>query len=287
MSKFEKLSERIWFMHAEHESDRPILAYIKGEKRSLLIDAGTSSTHAKMFQSHLNQLGLEMPDYLVFTHCHWDHTFASSSWKSMFIAHDKTSQAISKMMECNLADPSIKDLIRIGFANEDTIEHMSKEYGEKRVIQLVQPNLTFSEKISIDLGGLTCEVTHVGGDHAEDSCLIYIKEEKTLFIGDALGPAIYDGPRYYRAEGFLDLVDKVFAYDAETFIESHDRPLNKQEYKDDLADWILLAQLVRTYGEHQQKVLKEFRRHLKMEELTTYWQKAVDWFLEGEKRNEK
>lgn len=284
MNKFERLSERIWFMHADHESDRPILAYIKGEERSLLIDAGNSSVHAELFQSYLNQHGLEMPDYLVYTHCHWDHTFASSSWKSLMIAHEKTALAISKIKDCNLTDPSLQDLIGIGLANKDTIDHMYKEYGENRDIQLAQPNLTFCQNLSIDLGGLTCEVTHVGGDHADDSCLIYIKEEKTLFIGDALGPAIYEGPRFYRAEQFLEMIDKVFAYDAEIFIESHDRPLNKREYQEELADWIILAQLVKTHGDNLRIINEKIKLHLKVEDLSTYWQKAIDWFIEGERR---
>jgi glyoxylase-like metal-dependent hydrolase (beta-lactamase superfamily II) len=44
--------------------------------------------------------------------------------------------------------------------------------------------MTFEDEVQIDLGGITCIIKHVGGDHADDSVVIYIKEEKILFLGD-------------------------------------------------------------------------------------------------------
>ena len=44
-----KLTNRIYFLEHEPEVDRPMLAYIKGDKLSLAIDAGYSSSHVQDF----------------------------------------------------------------------------------------------------------------------------------------------------------------------------------------------------------------------------------------------
>ena len=36
--------------------------------------------------------------------------------------------------------------------------------------------------MELDLGEVTCVLKHVGGDHAHDSVVMYIKEEKILFL---------------------------------------------------------------------------------------------------------
>lgn len=40
--KFQELSPHILIMHAEHDTDRPILAAVSGSRRTLLMDAGNS-----------------------------------------------------------------------------------------------------------------------------------------------------------------------------------------------------------------------------------------------------
>ncbi len=56
---------------------------------------------------------------------------------------------------------------------------------------MVLPDVTFDQRIEIDLGEVTCVVQHVGGDHAADSVIVYVKEEKILFLGDCIFPKIY------------------------------------------------------------------------------------------------
>ena len=44
-----KLTNRIYFLEHDPEVDRPVLAYIKGDKFSLAIDAGYSASHVQDF----------------------------------------------------------------------------------------------------------------------------------------------------------------------------------------------------------------------------------------------
>ncbi len=60
---------------------------------------------------------------------------------------------------------------------------LKKEFEEKaRNIKIILPTLTFQDQIELDLGGVTCVLKHVGGDHAHDSVVIYVKEEKDIIF---------------------------------------------------------------------------------------------------------
>lgn len=48
-----KISDRMYYLPAEEETDRPVLGYIKGDKYSLAIDAGNSSKHVEKFASSI------------------------------------------------------------------------------------------------------------------------------------------------------------------------------------------------------------------------------------------
>ena len=44
-----KLTNRIYFLEHDPEADRPMLAYLKGDKLSLAVDAGYSAAHVQDF----------------------------------------------------------------------------------------------------------------------------------------------------------------------------------------------------------------------------------------------
>lgn len=47
--ELKKLTKNIYYLPHEPEVDRPMLAYVKGEKYSLAVDAGYSFCHVKDF----------------------------------------------------------------------------------------------------------------------------------------------------------------------------------------------------------------------------------------------
>ncbi len=70
-----KLTNKIYYFPHEVETDRPMIAYIKGKKYSLAIDAGYSEKHIDDFYNSLEKVSLKKPDFTVITHWHYDHTF--------------------------------------------------------------------------------------------------------------------------------------------------------------------------------------------------------------------
>lgn len=284
MSKLKRLGKHIWIRHAERETDRPILAAIAGSRRTLLMDAGNSPAHAARFREELAGQGVKQPDLLVLTHWHWDHSFGMSSWNIPSIAHAESGHALQKLIGLDWTDETLDSLVRENVISESTVAHIKLEYGDNRRIQVVEPDVLFEDRLTIDLGGVTVEIQHAGGDHSEDCCFVYVREDKTLFLGDAFGPAVYGGPRHYTCSGFLRLVELAFKYDADMYVESHDKPVGKEAFHQDIRDWVYLARLIERYGGNRDKVVREMTAYMNVPRLSGDLEKGVDLFLAGEER---
>ncbi|WP_379156811.1 MBL fold metallo-hydrolase [Paenibacillus sp. sgz5001063] len=281
--KFQQLSQHILIMHAEHETDRPILAAITGERRTLLMDAGNSPAHAGLFRQELDKRGMRQPDLIVLTHWHWDHSFGISAWKVPVIAHEGTAEALGSLGGRNWSDDDLEELVQAGTLSEESAGHIRLEYRDNRDITVVKPDIVFTDNISLDLGGVTCDLSHVGGDHSADSCILHVKEDNVLFLGDALGPSVYGGPRQYSSTGFLNLLGLVYGYNARWVVESHGVPMSADEFHADLVPWERLARIVDVFGHNRERVVQELRDYLKLEELPADLLQGVEYFMAGSK----
>ena len=281
--KFQQLSEHVFIMHAEHETDRPILAAIMGGRRTLLMDAGNSPAHAELFREELSRRGYRQPDILALTHWHWDHTFGMSGWNLPTVAHQETANALVSLKGLDWTEVGLEQLMASETISENTAADIRKEYGSDRDITVLEPDILFKDKITIDLGGVTCELVHVGGDHAEDSCFLYVKEERILFLGDALGPSVYGGPRKYSSTGFLRLLGLAYGYEADWYVESHGIPMNEEEFRADLASWERMARIVDVFGQDRERVVLEMKGYLKVDELPKDLVQGLEYFMAGMK----
>jgi glyoxylase-like metal-dependent hydrolase (beta-lactamase superfamily II) len=87
------------------------------------------------------------------------------------------------------------------------------------------------DKIAIDLGGIACHAVHVGGDHASDSTIFYIPDEKIMFLGDALYQRLYAPKPHYTAMKVFSLVASLLAYDVNWYLWGHDpTPMSRMEF---------------------------------------------------------
>lgn len=281
--RFQQLSPHILIMHAEHETDRPVLAAITGERRTLLMDAGNSPGHAELFRQELAKRGIKPPELLVLTHWHWDHSFGLSAWQAPVIAHEGTAEALAGLSGRSWSDEDLAELVLTGILSEESVQHIQLEYGESREITVMKPDIVFSSNIAIDLGGVMCELSHVGGDHSADSCFLYIREDNVLFLGDALGPTIYGGPRRYSSTGFLKLLGLAYGYNAQWYVESHGVPMSLAEFRADLAPWERLARIVDVFGHNRERVVLELKDYLQLEELPADLLQGVEYFMAGSK----
>ena len=137
------------------------------------------------------------------------------------------------------------------------------------------------QQLDIDLGGIQCQLHHVGGDHASDSTIVYIPEEKIMFVSDAMYQDLYHGPWNYTMQKLLPLLDKLLAFDvAHYLLGHHEEPLSRAEMLDYANLLKTIGQKVATVGDDRARVLAEleaeFGRPLDEADLET-----ADFFLAG------
>lgn len=230
MQTLKKLSDRLFYLPPYQKTDRPILAAIVGDKQTLLIDAGNSSNHAKYFKEQLASYHLT-GDILALTHWHWDHVFGLREMDVPSVANSMTYNKVKELQKLSWEDKELDGRVEAGIEIPFCADAIKLELGSMREVIIPDPTIIFDKQIKLNIGGVTCIIEHVGGDHSPDSNLIYIAEEKTLFLGDCLYANMYAEKWHYTIEKMYKLLEKIEGYDVEIFFLSHHpAPLTKDEF---------------------------------------------------------
>ena len=142
------------------------------------------------------------------------------------------------------------------------------------------PEITFDNRLEIDLGGVTCIVQYVGGDHAPDSVIVYIKEEKILFLADCIYPNMYAPKENYTIKETLRLLEVLESFDAVTYIPSHQHPISKEEFQQEVNMLRTIANYTDVFGGNKQKIIEEYEKRVKRD-LTENERVTIEDFVNG------
>ncbi|ATP95979.1 MBL fold metallo-hydrolase [Bacillus altitudinis] len=281
MHTIKKIGKTFSYITPVSLTDRPILGMVVGNNKTLMIDAGNSEDHANYFIQKTLKQENATADLVVLTHWHWDHIFGLPALPdTVSIASAQTRKEMEELVPFSWSDEAIDERVREGTEIEFCAKAIKEEYKNHREIQVVLPDVTFDRRMEIDLGGVTCVVQHVGGDHAADSVIVYVKEEKILFLGDCIYPKMYAEKVHYTVKEILRLLDELDAFDAETYIPSHQRPWTKEEFRQETDKLRMMAKYTDLYGGDQERIKSEYQTHvnreLKEDELET-----IDYFVNG------
>lgn len=214
-------SERLAYLAHDPVCDRPMLAYLKGDTHTLAIDAGYSAAHVADFYTALSDAGLEKPNFTVLTHWHYDHTFGLFATKGTSIAHENTAAILMKQQKL-AADSSYINALK------QADPRFAIEYEGLDELTITLPALTYSDRLSLDLGNLTAHIFHATAPHSEDTTCIYVPEEGVLFLGDATSEDFFnDG--YMDSDKLQSLIRTIEVTPCTHCILSHCEPLSKED----------------------------------------------------------
>ncbi|MEK4384643.1 MBL fold metallo-hydrolase [Solibacillus sp. FSL W7-1464] len=264
MHSIHKLGESFWYITPVSLTDRPILGMVAGSKKTLMIDAGNSEEHVNYFLNELNNRGISTPDLVVLTHWHWDHIFGLSALSdTVSIASKETKEEMEKLIPFSWSDEAIDARVKEGVEIEFCAKAIKEEYKNHRNIIITLPDITLENRAEIDLGGVTCIVQHVGGDHAADSVIVYIKEEKILFLGDCIYPRMYAEKVHYTISETLRVLDLLETFDAETYIPSHQQPMAKEDFALEVAMLRTIAKYTEECNGEHPEIVKKYEDYVK------------------------
>ena len=275
-----RIAPHVWWLSPDPTTDRPILGVVIGAHGTLLIDAGNSSAHAHTLLGALARHGLPPPTFLMLTHWHWDHVFGAATFDIPTFAHRETRRIVSAMAHLDWSDAALDRRVAEGTEIAFCRDMIKAELPDRSDLIIRPPEIAFSAQVELDLGGVTCQIVHVGGDHAPDASVAYIPEEKVMFLGDCLGPDIYHGPARYTPMGLFPLLDRLLGYDVEHYFQGHDSPLSKAQLADEANLLKTIGHAVEDQGQDREAILAMLPRVLGMA-ITDEHREIVDAFLAG------
>lgn len=220
-ARLERATPHVWWFTPDERTDRPSLGAVCGRRGAVLLDAGASPAHVTAFLAALGEAGLPAPFACVLTHWHWDHSFGAQALGVPLVGQRLTGAALARQASYDWSDEALDARVEQGIEVTFVRDMLRLEWPDRRGLRVTVPHLTFGDRLDLDLGGVRCEVHHVGGDHADDSCVAWVPEDGLLFLGDALYQALYAPVEHYTPARLVPLVDRLAAFGADRAIEGH------------------------------------------------------------------
>jgi glyoxylase-like metal-dependent hydrolase (beta-lactamase superfamily II) len=98
-------------------------------------------------------------------------------------------------------------------------------FEQKKNVHLVLPNVTFTDRLTIELGERHIEVLNYGRGVTPGDTFVYLPNEKLLLLGDLIVNPITFALSGYPTE-WLRVLEQVDALDATTIVTGHGAPLH-------------------------------------------------------------
>lgn len=153
-----KLSNNVYFTPCNTEEKRPTIGYIRGNKYSIMIDACNSEDYVHAFEDSLKSRHFRNPKLTIITNYYKDNISGVKYLKSKTISSININKKI-----------------------KERIKNLKEENNNCGC-----SNICFSGRTTFDLGNLTCEALEVPSPYCNESVSVFIKEDKILFLADAL-----------------------------------------------------------------------------------------------------
>lgn len=244
MAVLSKISEHVYWL-PPGPPDRPSLCAVVGERRTLMLDAGSSRAHTRVFLDALRSTGAAAPDAVVYTHAHWDHVLGAVELDAQVIAQASTAEALIELAARDWSDDGLDRRVAAGLASPEHAAHVKAELPAPRVVEVAPAGLVFHESLDIELGGVAVRALHVGGDHSPDSCVMVVEPDGVLFLGDCLGAS---SAGVLTAESAFSLYDAILALDADLYVEGHHPAVSSRREIEELIGKARLAERAARMG---------------------------------------
>jgi glyoxylase-like metal-dependent hydrolase (beta-lactamase superfamily II) len=200
------------------------------------IDAGTRPDFAKGAYEALQAYAPGLPPLttVFITHAHWDHVGGHSYFRGLnprpkFYGRENYQEEFEK--EFNGPDIFAKQFFGERFSAQDVLSY--------------KPDVAIDHRTDLTIGGSRVELIPARGGETHDAMLIYLPDEKVMFMGDVIMP--YLGAPFAEEgdlQGLLDAIDVVVSRNPQHLLHGHEpltrvftSPLILSHLKTDLA-WL-------------------------------------------------
>lgn len=224
-----QISESIYYLSNQNDKERPTLGLVCGDKYSLVVDAGNSVQHARDFLYEIEKLNVPPVKYVVITHAHWDHFLGMNEYGATIIMNSLTNQKMNDWRNYSYDDHSLQeyvDSMKMTTLCMETIQH---EIPDRDTFQLSHPDIVFEESLHVDLGNKVCILETIRSTHTDDSTIVYIPDEKVIFLGDSAYNTTTNSLYHIKQDKLLPMIEDIQQYDAVHFLLGHESICDVEE----------------------------------------------------------
>ena len=202
----DRLSERLILVRSGERYGDTIIA-IAAERGILVIDTGIAPTWSEKYRARIEQeFGRADFAYVINTHYHFDHTDGNQVFAdAAIIGHDRCREEMIRFgsgvdafveRQRTRVDGWQRQLEDLDPDSEDAarLRDLATSYGLmcddlERNYVLTPPTVTFSDRMTLDLGDLTARLYYWGqGTHTGDDVVVHVPEEGLVATGDLMYP---------------------------------------------------------------------------------------------------
>ncbi len=213
---------------------------IVNEDDVLIVDSNSSPAAAFALAQELKAITTKPVRYVVNTHWHWDHAHGNQVYApdAQVIGHEFTRRMLaageskrgrSWDMFVGSLPPQVEALRQqVGAAADGPAgDELKAQLGAKEnylratsAIRVTPPSVTFSESMTMFLGGREIRLLFLGRGHTGGDVVVFLPKERVLVSGDLLtaGPA-YLGDAY--PEEWIATLDRLKTLDFDTVLPGH------------------------------------------------------------------
>src|SRR3954447_2024519 len=177
--------------------------------------------------------------WIVNSHWHWDHWYGTETYQRAFpdvriVAHEKT-RALMMGPALEFNRPGLETQLPGYLANLEqraaanpalkaTLDDDRFFLDQKTHVHHTFPNVTFSDRLTIELGERHIEVLHYGRAVTPGDAFVYLPREKILLIGDLIVNPVTFALSGYPTE-WLRTLEQIDRLDFTTIVTGHGAPL--------------------------------------------------------------
>jgi len=203
--KLEVIAEGVYALTAEGD---PNIGAVEGENFLVCFEALATPVAATKWLTELRRHTDKPVRYLVLSHYHAVRVLGASAFDAeVIVAHEMTSRLIAERGKQDWAS-ELGRMPRL-FDQPDSIPG------------LTWPDLTFSDRLSIDLGGDRGDLVlqYCGRGHTAGDIVAWLPRQKVLFAGDLVEAqaALYTGDAFHR-DWMTGTLDTVAGFGAESLV---------------------------------------------------------------------
>jgi glyoxylase-like metal-dependent hydrolase (beta-lactamase superfamily II) len=151
--------------------------------------------------------------YVVYSHSHWDHAAGGAAFEgtATFVAHenmrrnmdgryphmpgdmwDRNDNGVIDPEEISIPTTAWPGICGLG---PNSFQQMDRNRDgritpQELMADIRRPDVVYSDRMRIDLGGKTVELIHPGLNHSDDATVIYFAAERVVFATEFLADAL-------------------------------------------------------------------------------------------------